>query len=163
MKKLITTLAVITLGIVPVTIAANSAVPIDATEEPPIIQEVKHQGEVIDNHEARITNVEKDVTKLQENTNTPASPNKVTVPAVVTSSPEQLAVAESEPQPITVVTSSYNHGGLHDGHCTLIYSDGSRDYTKATTTTRTEKHPNGEHSQTYMSHNCDSFVGQPKN
>jgi hypothetical protein len=60
-----------------------------ANEKPPIVVEVEHQGEVLDNHEDRIDNLEKDVTVLQDNTSAPTSTERVTVREVTKPSATQ--------------------------------------------------------------------------
>lgn len=127
MKKLTVVSSIALTTLVTGVVYANLN-PIEATVESPIIQEVKHQGEVIDNHEARLTNVEKDIDKLQQNTNTPPASNKVSVPAVVTPPPEQPieepTQVEQKPDPVTVV--SYTQ--IPDGEntdCQYTYSDGT--------------------------------------
>lgn len=122
-KKILLGLAVLgTIG----TLVGVYVAPSWASDEPPIVQEVRHQGEVLDNHEDRITNNEEDIKDLQSNTNTPPSTNKVIVREVVTPKPEP------QPQPDPVTVSSYSSretgSGIKDTsytYCDLIYSDGS--------------------------------------
>lgn len=86
------------------------------------------QNAILENHEARISNTEKDVTDLQANTNTPPSSDRVEVPpppAVVVQQTEQ---ATQIPEPEPVVVTAYeviNIEGSEDQDCKLTYSDGT--------------------------------------
>lgn len=110
-KKLaIATALAIAVVSVPVVSAFNKPEHIKANQEPPIVQEIKHQGEVLDNHEDRITNVESDVKVLQTSTSTKPSETRTVVREVVTpTSPEPVAMPapapapEPKPNPLTVV------------------------------------------------------------
>lgn len=103
-----------------------------ATEKPPIVQEVEHQGEVLDNHEDRITNNEADIEDLQSTTNTPPSPGRTVVREVITPSPTQPIYTEPtpepEPEPVIVVT-AFRQIPVNEGYnnenvdCELTYSD----------------------------------------
>lgn len=94
---------------------------------PPIVQEVEHQGQVLDNHEDRIGNVEKDVSDLQNNTQTPPSSTKTVVREVTTPSPTEPISAPQQPAQWTpVVITSFQK--IPDGEnivCQLNYSDGT--------------------------------------
>lgn len=137
MKKLIATLAIITATVVPVTVAANLASQkTGATEEPPIIQEIRHQGEVIDNHEDRITNTEADVADLQANTNTPPSQTRTVVREVQTPAPTEPVTVPApdptpEPAPVPVTVVAYLQIPTGEGYmnenmdCEYTYSDGT--------------------------------------
>lgn len=95
------------------------------TETTPLVQQVERQEEVLDNHEARITNVESDVSDLQTNTGTAPSIQRVEVP-VVTTEPVQSLEPVAEPEPVTVV--SYRQipvEGTEDTDCEYTYSDGT--------------------------------------
>lgn len=59
--------------------------------------QVQHQAQVLDNHEARITNLEKDTKVLQENTNTPPAPEHVEAPPVDTRPTQEPTVQSEEP------------------------------------------------------------------
>jgi hypothetical protein len=100
-----------------------------ASDEPPIIQEVKHQGEVLDNHETRITNTENDVKDLQDKTSTPPSINNKPAPAVVTPSPAVVAPPTPTPAPVIppVTVTSFLQVPVGDMRidCTITYSDGT--------------------------------------
>lgn len=81
-------------------LAVNHSYPVGADSDPPIVQEVKHQGEVLQNHEDRIGNLEKDAADLQKNTNTPPSSSRVVVREVTTpSASEPLSINPPAPQP----------------------------------------------------------------
>ena len=69
-------------------------------------QKIQQQDEQLGNHEARITNTEEDVSKLQENTNTPPSDNKVPVPVVSPAPTESAPAPEQTQAPITVTSVS---------------------------------------------------------
>ncbi len=103
-----------------------------ADNVPPIVQEVTHQGEVLENHEARITNTENDVKDLQTNTQTAPSPTRVVVNEVTTPPASQPLYTEPvtqptpEPAPPVVVT-SYRKIVVdeYQTDCELTYSDGT--------------------------------------
>ena len=102
----------------------------DATTEPPIYTEVRHQGEVLDNHEDRITNTEKDVTELQTKTGTPPSPTRTIVREVSTPSPptpiSSIPITTPTPQSTPVTVVSYEQiaiQGSEDVDCKYTYSD----------------------------------------
>lgn len=104
----------------------------NADVEAPIVTEVRHQGEVLDNHEARLTNVEGDVSELQTNTNTSPSSNRQSVPAVATPSSTQSlsapAPAPDTPEPTSVTVVAFEEvpvEGSEDMDCKLTYSDGT--------------------------------------
>lgn len=106
----------------------------DATTEPPIVTEVTRHGEVLDNHEDRLTNVESDVKVLQENTNTPQSTNKVAVREVRTQAPSEpihsptaqsSAVAEAPPPKVTIVSYQQITVDANTTDCEITYSDGT--------------------------------------
>lgn len=121
MKKLLLSSAII------LTTASISAYtitrPTSADTDLPI--QVQHQQAELDNHEARITNTEKDVQDLQANTNTPSSPEHVDVPEVVTPAATEPPAAPT-PEPITVV--SYEQIPIENSEdidCKYTYSDGT--------------------------------------
>lgn len=92
-------------------------------------QKLEEQDSQLDNHEARITNTEEDVNDLQENTNTPPSDNKVSVPPATSISPD----VEVEPTPApeqVVVTSVSLLPTSPEGKTTCMwsYSDGSNSH-----------------------------------
>lgn len=134
MKNTIVKLAILSSVVLPVVgaahIASNSA---GADAEPPIVTEVRHQGEVLDNHEARIGNLETDVADVQANTNTTPSPNKVSVPSV--STPSVTVTADPTPTPPApapeakpIVVEGYaivNIEGSEDQDCKVTYTDGT--------------------------------------
>lgn len=94
-----------------------------------IVQTLKHQGEVLDNHEARITNTENDVKDLQGHTATQPSPNNKVAPAVVTPAPP--LDTSPDPTPAPVVVTAFEQipiVGSENINCKLTYSDGT-DYT----------------------------------
>lgn len=91
------------------------------TTDPAVAQEIKHQGETLDNHEARITNTENNVKDLQVHTNTPASTNTVVVPQVTT--PSAPLPTPSAP-PITVIAFQVQPiEGTENSNCMVTYSD----------------------------------------
>lgn len=155
-KKLITGGVVIALAAGGVTAALNSPQTTGADTSPVTTQLQQHSDELA-NHEARITNTENDVKDLQDKTSTPPSSTRVEVPvyipapAVTQSSPSVTA-----PAPVTVTGSGLMIGGQYDGYCILTYSDGSKDYVKATLTTTTS----GNSSSSVD--NCNTFIGQNK-
>lgn len=132
-----------------------------ASDVPPIVQEVQHQGEVLNNHEDRITNNENDIKELQNSTGTQPSASNTVVRTVTTPSPQEplTAPATSEPSPtspINVVKSTFNAGGSWNNYCTLVYSDGSESHVQATLT----QIDNGQ--QHHSQDNCSDFIGNPK-
>lgn len=162
-KKLIVSGAVVALAAGGVTAALNQPATTGA-DTSPIVQQVNHNTDELANHEGRITNTENDVKDLQNKTGTPPSSTRIVVQAVTTpaaSSP----VTDPTPAPtsppsgpvaVTVAGSGLIVGGQYDGYCLLTYTDGSKDYAKATLTTTHD----GNNSST--SDNCNSFVGQAK-
>lgn len=131
----------------------------------PIVQQVDHNTQQLENHEGRITNTENDVKDLQTKTNTPPSASRTTIKEVTTPSANapisESPPASASPAPIaiTVVRSGYLAPGTipgHEGDCLLYYSDGSEDFVKATVITT---HDGGT---TSTADNCASFVGQTK-
>lgn len=101
----------------------------DATDDPTqIAQVVAHQGEVLDNHEARITNTENDVKDLQSNTNTPPSTTRVSVPTPSQPAPtptsDPTPAPTPQPAPVTVV--AYEQIPIENSEnidCRYTYSD----------------------------------------
>lgn len=90
-----------------------------------VIRQNEHQDQVLDNHEDRITNSEKDIVSLQSNTSTPPSTEKVIVREVQVPAPEP----EIEPEPEPVVVTSYRQipiEGSEDMDCEYTYTDGSK-------------------------------------
>lgn len=107
---------------------------------PGLNQQVQRQGEQIDNHEARITNNENDISDLQDNTSTPPRSSRVDVPSVTTPPAEPLPASseteptpqpEPEPEPEPIVVVSYEQVPMNTGYnnedmdCKLTYSDGT--------------------------------------
>lgn len=131
MKRLLFTLGTLIIGILPITVAANMANTTGASEEPPIVQEVRHQGEVLDNHEDRITNNEADIADLQSNTNTAPSPTRVIVREVTTPEPTEPLSTPVEPEPEPIVVTAYEQIPMNTGYnnedmdCKYTYSDGT--------------------------------------
>lgn len=115
MKKLLLTSAV--LIATASGIAYSATRPISADSDLPLV--VQHQQQQLDNHEARITNVEGDVKDLQSNTNTKPSSDKVTVPSV---SPAPAATPE---QPKVTITAWELVPEGNNERCNLTYSDGT--------------------------------------
>lgn len=86
-----------------------------------IQQQIQHQEETLDNHEDRITNTEKDVKEVQENTGTQPSTEKVVVREVVTQAP---VPTPEPPKPVTVV--AFEVIPVADYfNCKHTYSDGT--------------------------------------
>lgn len=100
--------------------ALTSPMNLEAESDLPVKVQ-KHQ-EQLDNHEARITNVEADVADLQTNTNTAPSVQRVEVPVPVAPVP----TPEPTPEPVPVTVVSYRQ--IPDGEntdCEYAYSDGT--------------------------------------
>lgn len=101
----------------------------DATTQTGIINTIlehnNHQDQVLDNHEARLNNNERDISELQDNTNTSPSTQRVEVPVVVErNDPDPEPLPEPEPHPITVI--SYRQVPLEGSEnidCEYKYSD----------------------------------------
>lgn len=113
MKKLLLTSAV--LIATASGIAYSATRPISADSDLPL--KVQHQQQELDNHEARITNVENDVKGLQTNTGTPASSDKQEVPVV--------SPAPTPDQPKVVITAYELAPEGENERCNLVYSDGT--------------------------------------
>jgi hypothetical protein len=107
-------------GLASATLTSNP--PNAGADDSPLVTEVAHQGERLDNHEARITNTENDVKDIQATTNTPPSSNHAPVPTL-TSLPS-APVSVPVPTPITVVSFEQVMNGINTD-CKLNYSDGS--------------------------------------
>lgn len=128
MKKYTSTISLATLlvGVIVggATLTHTKAEPLpDATSQLGILETVlrqnEHQGNVLANHEARITNTEADVNYLQGETTT--NTVRVEVP-VVTTTP--VPTPEPTPEPVTVV--GYEQipvEGTEDIDCKYTYSD----------------------------------------
>ena len=125
-KKII--IAVATLSVIGgFTSSALNAPTTEATDEPPIVKEVERQGEVLENHEGRITNAENDVKALQDNTSTAPATERVVVKEVLTqpTQPTQTQIAQPEqPAPIVVVAYEQIPTG-ETADCKYTYSDGT--------------------------------------
>jgi hypothetical protein len=104
-----------------------------ATDIPPLVTEVQHQGEVLNNHETRIKNTENDVKDLQSKTSTPPSTNNSTPTQVITQSPSQpiytspTPTPTPDPTPAPIVVTAFEQIPVGDSEidCKLTYSDGS--------------------------------------
>lgn len=135
-----------------------------STDSPTTIQGVNevndHQQSQLDNHEARISNTENDVSGLQQSTNTPQSSNRVTVPGV-TPPPTSQAAPDVTPPPTPVTVASYEQlsvPGSEDIDCKLTYTDGSTHTWRWKTVTY-----NQGTATTQLSGRCDpSIIGQAK-
>lgn len=128
-KKLLIPVASVVLlsGIVAGGITLNKT---GASSEPPIVQQVQHQGEVLDNHEARITNAENNITDLQNKTNTPSSTNNTQPPAVVTPAAAPSVTPDQTPAPtptpVTLTTfAKIPLANSQDVDCSVVYTDGT--------------------------------------
>lgn len=89
-----------------------------------VLRQNEHQDQVLDNHEDRITNSERDIEDLQTHTSTPQSGERVVVREVTTAKPEPKEEPEPAPQPVVVV--SYRQILLEnseDVDCEYTYSD----------------------------------------
>lgn len=121
--------AIITLTGIGAVSALTSSNSTSATEETPLVKDVRHQGEVLDNHEARITNNENDVSELQKNTGTAPSTTRVEIPVPSpypgTEQPEPTPAPTPPAAPIIV--SRYEIIDLGGGNvdCKLTYSNGT--------------------------------------
>lgn len=89
----------------------------------PLVQQVQHDSDRIDNHEARITNTENDVKDLQNKTDTSPSVIRVPVPVVTSTSPTQ-ALSAPAPAQVTVSAVAQVKNG-NDTDCKLTYTDGT--------------------------------------
>lgn len=130
MKFTKTTAAIITTGVVAISAAAFTMPKVASGE-------INLPGidATLQNHEARISNNEKDIKALQDNTNTPPAPNHVDVPTA-TSQPlagppsAETGVAVNAPTPAdtkTVVkaTPISSIGSVISFQCKYEYDDGS--------------------------------------
>lgn len=164
-KKLVGSAVVIALATVGVTTAMSNPQS-GGADTSPLVQEVQHQGEVLNNHEDRITNTEKDVSDLQNKTSTSPSSDRAVVRNVTTPSanPASDPVFTPAPapvpqpsQPVTVVGAglAIDHTGTNS--CKLTYSDGSTGSAAATG----EAITNPDGSQSYDGH-CRDYLGQVK-
>lgn len=102
----------------------SSAQPSVAQDNTPQI--LMHHQEQLDNHEARITNAESDITGLQQNTNTQPSSDRQPIPVVSPAPAEPTTDPQPEPEP--VVVTSYRQipvENSEDVDCELSYSDGT--------------------------------------
>lgn len=126
---------------------------------PDLTPQVTAQQSQLDNHEARITNTESDVKDLQENTSTPPSTNKTSVPATQ-SAPVIQPVSETPPTPEPVKAISSNPVMNADGnnYCNVTYSDNSQ--ARKPITFKVIDYGSG-HSGQYD--NCSDYIGTLKN
>lgn len=150
MKKLIISSIVLITLATATSFALTSPTELGAESDLPV--KVQHQQEQLDNHEARLTNLEADVSDLQDRTNTPPSVQRVEVPIVNNTS---LAEPTPEPKPVVVVSSNFIVNLGNGGNCEVVYSDGSKSQKPSNGTTT--EHQDG--SQGYDD-NCDEYVGQ---
>jgi hypothetical protein len=70
-------------------------------------QQVQKHEEQLDNHDARIGNLEKDTEKVQQETGVKPAENKIVVPAVITPGPEPTPTAPTT-QPAAVAPAFYD-------------------------------------------------------
>lgn len=93
----------------------------------PLVSQVDNNTKELANHDARITNSENDIKDLQNNTNTPPSTNKVTVPIVPTPSPTPDPVSTQTPNPIPVTITAFQEIVIDPdtSDCEYTYSDGT--------------------------------------
>jgi type II secretory pathway pseudopilin PulG len=122
----------------------------------PLVQQVQHNTDQLNNHEARISNAENDIKSLQDNTQTPPSTTRTVVEQVTTPAPSQPVTQPTPPAPVTVTKSDFS-GDNTSGVCNLTYSDGTTAQVAAVITAS-----DGGFKVTIYSNNCDSFVGQAK-
>lgn len=108
---------------------AGSVIEVTALQAPqsggavdsPLIQEVDHQGQVLNNHEARITNTENNVKDIQSKTSTPPSTTQVSIPQT-TATPTTPVVASQ----VTIISFEVIPiSGSEDQDCKYVYTDGS--------------------------------------
>lgn len=131
-----------------------------AETEPPIIQEVKHQGQVLDNHEDRITNTEKDVSDLQNNTQTAPNSTRTVVREVTTPSPTEPIASPIPDLTIRVASAVQRVDGTNENgkfYCDLVYSDNTQDSVfqgQSLSLTNASEPPHD--------FNCQKYVGQAK-
>jgi hypothetical protein len=99
-----------------------------ADDVPPIVQQVQHNTEELDNHESRITNLENDTKDLQNKTGISSSPNNTTPPPVTTPKADKPLTQSSggtiaDPEPVTVT--AYEKINVDDSEtdCRITYSD----------------------------------------
>jgi hypothetical protein len=125
----------------------------------PLITEVQHQQEQLNNHEARITNVENDVNGLHDATGAPKPVSNITVTEVSTPEVpvEQFSSATPTVEDTTVRVTEGVMRVEADGNyfCDLTYSDGS-----------TESIHQGQvfsfMGKPVVPGNCDKYIGQAK-
>lgn len=118
-KRLVLTTGVLIIGSI-IGVAALQNPESTTAVDSPIAQEVDRQGQVLNNHEGRITNTENDVKDLQSNTGTPPSVTRVEVPAQPPSAPAPIQ------PPITIVGYEVIPiPGSENKDCKYTYSDGS--------------------------------------
>lgn len=126
MKKLIIGSAVLLTLATATSLALTQPSNLMAESDLPI--KVQHQQEQLDNHEARITNTENDVTGLQNKTSTPPSVQRVEVPVVQPAPVSQPSPTPPEPEPTPVTVTSYEQipvENSEDVDCKYTYSDGT--------------------------------------
>lgn len=154
-KKTVTILLILSVAAGVGVSALTTSQPTGASDEPPIVKEVHHQREVLNNHEARITNTEGDVRDLQNKTQTPPSVTRVEVPVV---SPAPVP----EPTPPLVTITAYREIVLDPdtSDCEYTYSDGTT-YRWLWKTTSNDQFGN---KNVYKTGYCNSnMIGEPKN
>ena len=98
-KKVVLAAAIIGIGITGIGVNAMSGSNVQSEEKPPIVTEVERHAEVLDNHEDRITNVEKDVSAVQESTGTAPSTDRVEVREVRVPAPSESTPPTPTPSP----------------------------------------------------------------
>lgn len=87
-------------------------------------QKLTNHDEQLTAHDGRITNTEKDVEKLQQDTNTQPSTEKVVIKEVVTENP----TLEQTPEPTPVTAVAFEKTpieGTRNMICKVTYSDGT--------------------------------------
>lgn len=137
------------------TTSYNLTRPISADTDLPL--KVQQQGEVLDNHEARITNTENDVKDLQSNTNTPPSSTRFVAPTPSNPpalQPESTQPVQSNPK-VKVVSASQRieeEPNQKTYYCDLTYSDGTTESRREGVTLGQATYPD----------NCQSYVGKEK-
>lgn len=139
-KKLI--IAAVTLSVIGgYTSSALNSQTIEATDEPPIVKEVERHGQILENHEGRITNAESDIKAVQENTGTAPAKDRVVVKEVPVSQPSEPSPAP-EPQPVTITAFREVVIDADTSDCEYTYSDGTTHTWRWKTTVTSESQKN---------------------
>lgn len=160
-KLLFLSAAITILGSVGVSALERQTIAVAEFDLAGLNQVVQNHDERLDNQDARLTNVEGDVSDLQTSTNTPPKTNTVYVPGVQTPQPAPQPASTSTPPPAPVLVTNVIQIPLlpsEDIDCKLIYSDGTEKVWRWKTVTY-----NQGTKITYTSNKCDdSLIGTVK-